>query len=234
MRFRFWAVAILGLMHLGYAVLMQVAIFPVVGIACLLFMIPPKQLAATSPVKLSKLSRKDARKLARAKKSSVDSIPKGVPRLTQKIFATSVVALLLVEPAIISYYSSDPPYWNVKLATQLHWIMFADGGSASKERFKVKVQVYDRATGAIHLEDVTDLPYSYFPATWRIRLYSNEILNKAFAAQHPGATYVASDDYLEDYIHAAMKLDRAKSSQQQILGEFILAIEPYNKTAQSH
>jgi hypothetical protein len=111
--------------------------------------------------------------------------------------------------------------------------MFADGGSASKERFKVRVEVYNPATGASHLEDATNLPLSYFPATWRTRLYSKEILSKALAAQHPGSSYEATDEYLENYINAAVELFRAESSPQQILGRFVLAIEPYNKKAQS-
>jgi len=234
MRFRLLAVTILGLMHLGYEAVMQVAIFPLIGISCLLVIIPPKQLAVPLLAKSSRVPPKQARKQAKAKKSFLDSIPSGTPRLSQKLLAMSVVVLLLVEPAIMSYESSDPPYWNVKLATQLHWIMFADGGSASKERFKVRVEVYDPATGVSHLEDATDLPLSYFPATWRTRLYSKEILNKALAAQHPGSSYVANDEYLENYIQAAVALYRAESSPRQIVGRFVLAVEPYDKTAQLH
>jgi hypothetical protein len=37
-----------------------------------------------------------------------------------QVLATAVVALLLVEPAIMAADSTNPPYWNVKLATQLH------------------------------------------------------------------------------------------------------------------
>jgi len=233
MRLRVWAVVILGLMHLGYEAVMQVAIFPLIGISCLLVMIPPKQLAIPLLAKSSKVPPKQARKQVKTRKLHLASMPSRAPRLSQKIFAMSVVGLLLVEPAIMSYESSDPPYWNVKLATQLHWIMFADGGSASKERFKVRVEVYNPATGASHLEDATNLPLSYFPATWRTRLYSKEILSKALAAQHPGSSYEATDEYLENYINAAVELFRAESSPQQILGRFVLAIEPYNKKAQS-
>jgi len=234
MRFRLLAVIVLVLMHLGYEAVMQVAIFPLVGISCLLVMIPPKQLTVPLFAKLSKVPPKQAHKQAKARKSYLDSIPAGVPRLSQKIFAMSVVFLLLVEPAIMSYDSSDPPYWNVKLATQLHWIMFADGGSASKERFKVRVEVYDPTTDASHLEDVTDLPLRYFPATWRTRLYSKEIFNKALAAQHPGSDYVETDEYLENYINAAVNLYKAESSHREIVGRFVLAIEPDKITTQSH
>ena len=129
----------------------------------------------------------------------------------------------------MSYDSDAPPYWNVKLATQLHWIMFADGGSQSKYRFRVRVEVQDPATGKIRLDDVTNLPISYFPASWRGRLYEQEILRKALAAQHPGAGYVGTDEYLDNYVNTAVKLYKNESSHQPNVLRFVLAIELYDK-----
>src|SRR6202012_3389958 len=41
-RYRIWSVLILGTMHIGYAILMQVNLFPVVGIASLLLILPAR------------------------------------------------------------------------------------------------------------------------------------------------------------------------------------------------
>jgi hypothetical protein len=234
MRFRLWAVVILAMMHLGYEALMQVAIFPLVGISCLLVILPPRRLALPLFSKKYQASSKMARKQAKERQAYLDSIPTGVPQRSQQLLATAVVALLLIEPAIMAADSANPPYWNVKLATQLQWIMFADGGSASNERFKIRERVHDPATGQTRLDDMTDLPLTYFPWTWRSRLYVKAILNKALQAQNPGADYVATDDYLDNYVRTASNVYRAKSSQPQYMEGPVLAIEPYDKAAASH
>jgi hypothetical protein len=198
-RYRNWTVLILGTMHIGYELVMKVAIFPLVGIACLLLIIYPEKSAEAVPSKAAR-----------------------------KILAIAVVGLLLIEPAVMSYYSDDPPYWNVKLATQLHWIMFADGGSQSKERFRIAIMVHDPSTGDVHYDEVTDLPFSYFPYTWRTRLYEQAILRKAIQAQRPGASYVGTDSYLEDYIHAAVRLYKIQTGRPRI-EQFVLSIDPYDK-----
>ena len=210
---------------------MQVAVFPLVGIACLLVMIPPKKLVLPVFSQSSKKSSKIERKRAKERKAYLDSIPTGVTRRSQRLFAIAVIVVLFLEPAIMSYDSSDDPYWNIKFATQLHWIMFADGGSESRERFRIRERVYDPTTGRIRLDDMTDLPLGYFPWTWRTRLYSKAIFNKALLAQHPGSDYVATDEYLDNYLRAAQNLYRAKSSQPQFIEGPVLAFEPYDKAA---
>lgn len=234
MRFRLWAVVILATMHLGYESLMQVAIFPLVGISCLLVILPPKRLALPLFSRKAEASSKAARKQAKERQAYLDSIPTGVPRRRQQLLAIAVVALLLIEPAIMAADDSDPPYWNIKLATQLHWIMFADGGSASNERFKIRERIYDPATGQTRLDDMTDLPLSYFPWTWRSRLYAKAIFNKALQAQHPGANYVPNDVYFDNYVRTASNVYRAKSSHPQDMEGPVLAIEPYDKATPSH
>lgn len=234
MRLRLWTVIILATMHLGYESLMQVAIFPLVGISCLLVILPPKKLALPLFSRKAQESSKMERKQAKERQAYLDSIPTGVPGRGQQLLAIAVVALLLVEPAIMAADSSDPPYWNIKLATQLHWIMFADGGSASNERFKIRERVHDLTTGQMRLDDVTDLPLTYFPWTWRSRLYTKAIFNKALQAQHPGANYVATDKYLDDDVRAASNMHRARSAQPEYIEGPILAIEPYDKEARSH
>ena len=225
MRYRGWAVLILGAMHLGYDLLMQVAIFPLMGIACLLLIIPPRALAL--PL-FSLPSRKQDRPL----KLYMRSLPATRPRLAQKILTIAIACLLLIEPAVISYYSSAPPYWNVKFATQLHWIMFADGGVQSKDRFRIAVKVHDPVTGQIRYHEVTDLPLRYFPDTWRTRLYAQLILLKASQSRQSrlsSGEYVKTDDYLENYINTSVNLYRAETPNQPPVEQPILAIYPYDK-----
>lgn len=222
MRYRGWAVLILGTMHLGYDLLMQVAIFPLMGISCLFLIIPPRELAL--PL-FSMPSRKQDRPL----KLYLKSIPATHPWRAQKILTVAIACLLLIEPAIISYYSSDPPFWNVKLATQLHWIMFADGGVQAKDRFRIGVQVHDPATGLIRYDEVTNLPYLYFPDTWRTRLYAKMILLKASHSQQASGQYVKTDDYLDDYINTARKIYTLESPSQPPIEQFLLRIDPYDK-----
>jgi hypothetical protein len=221
-RYRRWAVMMLGLMHLGYEAVMQVTVFPLIGIACLLIVLPPRGLALPF---FAKLPRKEAR----TRKSCVSIVPRSSPSRLQRILAVTTVILLLAEPAILSYDSDAPPYWNVKLATQLHWIMFADGGSQSKYRFKVRVEVQDPVTGQVHLDDVTDLPISYFHVSWRTRLYEQAILRNALAAQHPGTGYVSTDEYLDNYVNTAVKLYKNEFSHEPNVLRVVLAIELYDK-----
>ena len=235
MRFRFWSVVILATMHLGYEGLMRVAIFPLVGISCLLVILPPKRLALPLISKRKPdMSSKMVRKQAKKQQAYLDSIPSGAPRRGQQLLAIAVLALLLVEPALMAANSDDPPYWNVKLATQLHWIMFADGGSQSNLRFKIREQVYDPVAGQMRLDDMTDLPFRYFPPTWRSRLYEKAIFSKAVQASNPGKNYIATDDYLDNYVRAASDIYRAQSPSPQYMERNVLAIEPYDKTTQPH
>jgi hypothetical protein len=224
MRFRLWSVILLATMHLGYETLMQVAIFPLVGISCLLVILPPKELAPPVFSRKSQAPSKMARKQAKERQAYLDSIPTGVPRRGQQWLAMAVVALLLVEPAMMAADSSESPYWNIKLGTQLHWIMFADGGSASNERFKIRERVQIPTTGQTRLDDITDLPLTYFPWTWRSRLYAKAIFNKALQAQHPGSQYVATDNYLDNYVRTASNVYRTKSSQPQYMEGLFLPL----------
>jgi hypothetical protein len=225
MRYRGWAVLILGAMHVGYDLLMQVAIFPLMGVSCLLLVIPPRELAL--PL-FSMPSRKQGRPL----KLYLKSIPATHPSLAQKILTIAIACLLLIEPAVISYYSSDPPYWNIKLATQLHWIMFADGGVQSKDRFRIGIKIHDPATGLLRYDEITNLPLGYFPDTWRTRLYAKLILLKASQSQQSrqsSGEYVKTDEYLENYINTALKLYSTESPYQPPVEQFLLRIDPYDK-----
>src|SRR5580658_2174005 len=60
MRYRFWSVLILGTMHVGYAILMNVNLFPLIGIASLLMILPPRM--STLPRATSKTSASAGKK----------------------------------------------------------------------------------------------------------------------------------------------------------------------------
>ena len=221
MRYRGWAVLILGAMHVGYDLLMQVAIFPLIGVSCLLLIVPPRSMAM--PL-FSFSPNRAARRKAGLKAAA--SSPATLP---QKLIMAGVVGLLLIEPAIMSCYSLNPPYWNVKLATQLHWIMFADGGVQSKDRFKIAVKVHDPVTGQVGYNEITDLPLQYLPETWRTRLYVKFILLQATRAREASADRVAATGYLENYIKTAVALYGTEIPRQPPAEQLLLAIDPYDK-----
>jgi hypothetical protein len=154
-RYRRWAVIMLGLMHLGYEAVMQVTVFPDRHRMPAYRVTPQRSCVA-----------------------SVCSIDAEGSDRTEVIFELPPQERTLARPKNpccnhrnrvgdgaggYALRQRCPPYWNVKLATQLHWIMFADGGAQSKDRFKVRVKVQDPTTGRIRLYDVTDLLISYFP-----------------------------------------------------------------------
>jgi Vitamin K-dependent gamma-carboxylase len=221
MRYRGWAVLILGAMHVGYDLIMQVAIFPLIGVSCLLLIVPPRSLA------LPLFSLRSNRSTRR--KTSLKSVAPSRASLPQKALMAAIVGLLLVEPAIMSGYSLNPPYWNVKLATQLHWIMFADGGVQSKDRFKIAVKVHDPATGLVGYNEITDLPLQYLPETWRTRLYVKFILLQATRAHEASSAQVEATGYLENYIKTAVFLYGTEIPRQPPAEQLLLAIDPYDK-----
>ena len=221
MRWRGWAALILAAMHVGYDLLMQVAIFPLIGVSCLLLIVPPRQMAW--PLFASFTGRAPSSK----KHAKWPFLPR--PSLAQRSLMVVIVGLLLVEPAVMSGYSLDPPYWNVKLATQLHWIMFADGGVQSKDRFKIAVKVHDPATGAVRYDEITDLPLRYLPETWRTRLYVKFILLQATRSRENSPTQVEAAGYLKSYIGTAVSLYESQSPPPPPVEQLLLAIDPYEK-----
>jgi len=222
MRYRGWAVLILGAMHVGYDLLMQVAIFPLIGISGLLLIIPPREQALP-------LFSKPSFKQNRSLKKYLKSIAMTHPGMAQKIFAIGMAALLLIEPAINAIESTNQPYWNIKLATQAHWIMFADGGNLSGIRFKIGVKVHDPLTGQIRYDEIDQLPLGYFPDTWRTRFYVQTILLKANHSSQPSGEAIINDHYLNDYIHVAEKLYRKASPPNPPIEQALLSIDPYDK-----
>lgn len=199
MRYRGWAVLILGAMHAGYEMLMQVAIFPLVGLSGLLLIIPPRELAL--PL-CSRPTLKQDKRLRHVLKS----LPGPAPSFTQRAAFLVVAAILLVEPIANAALTPDLPYWNIKLGTLLHWTMFSDGGAHSRVRLRVGVMVRDPKTGMQRYDEVTDLPLRYLPDTWRTRFYQQTLLFKALAAQNATGEEIRRSDYLAGYVRSAVKL----------------------------
>ena len=201
MRYRGWAVLILGAMHVGYDVLMQVAIFPLVGLSGLLLIIPPRELA--SPL-FSRPSLTRSKKLAHYLKT----IAGPAPNFAQYAALVAVIALLLIEPIFNTAVDPRLPYWNIKAGTILHWTMFSDGGANSTVRLRLGFLVRDPKTGKQRYDEVTNLPLRYLPDTWRTRFYQETLLFKAMEDDNERARDSAAQIYLNGYVRAAMQLYR--------------------------
>jgi hypothetical protein len=224
MRYRGWAVLILGAMHVGYDLLMQVAIFPLIGVSGLLLIIPPRERALP-------LFSRPSLKRGKLLKKYFQALPQTRPRLPQIILASGMLALLLIEPAINACAGSHNPYWNIKLMTQAHWIMFADGGNLSRWRFRIAAKIHDPVTGRVQYREIDDLPLRYFPGTWRTRFYEQAILLRASQASQPSGPVSTNDDYLNAYINTAVKLYQEESPPQPSIEQATLVIDPYNENS---
>jgi hypothetical protein len=222
MRYRGWTVLILGAMHVGYDLLMQVAIFPLIGVSSLLLIIPPRKLALP-------LFSPPALKQGKSLRKFIASMPKTRPWLSQQILTAGIILLLLIEPAINAYEGSNNPYWNIKLATQAHWIMFADGGAFAGARFRIGAKVHDPVTGQVRYDEIDGLPFHYFPDTWRTRFYLQTIILKARMASQPSGEAVINDKYLNDYIHVAEKLYQEESPPRPPIEQAVFSIDPYDR-----
>jgi hypothetical protein len=148
-RFRFWSVLILGTMHLGYAVLMKVAIFPLVGIASLLMILP----SFTPP------------KTRKSKKTEAGS--------RQLLLRHSLLGLfsvgLLLESARVTVFRATP--WENKLMIVPAWRMFADGGASAGGKWRV---ILDTPQGEV---DATEVSLEPLPHLWRDRFYVDTVFH---------------------------------------------------------
>lgn len=111
-RGRIWSVLILGTMHLGYSILMNVNLFPLVGLASLLVILPPRERDGRTA------SAPDPQ-LAWAAKAAIG------------LFAV----MLALESARLTEFSATP--WENKLMVTPGWRMFADGGVAAGGDWRV-------------------------------------------------------------------------------------------------
>jgi hypothetical protein len=158
-RYRFWSVLILGTMHLGYAILMNVNLFPLIGIASLLMILPPGA---------SRRSEKSPRTAA------TEYPPPPRPLAPRSAWVENAViglfALTLVlESARLTRFDATP--WENKLMVTPGWRMFADGGVVAGGEWRI---LLDTPRERI---DATPVALQALPHLWRDRFYINIIFN---------------------------------------------------------
>jgi hypothetical protein len=156
-RWRFWSVLILGTMHVGYAILMNVNLFPLIGIASLLMILPPRVTPGVSSSEGKGVSPQ--RGIVVTKGAWVESA-------VICLFA----AVLALESARLTRFDAKP--WENKLMVTPGWKMFADGGtiSAGGEWRIILATPRERI-------DATDIALQPLPHLWRDRFYINIILS---------------------------------------------------------
>jgi hypothetical protein len=158
-RYRIWTVIILGSMHIGYAILMYVNLFPVIGLSCLAMVMPPV---------LSNVSRQ---KMRGRKKSQTNSLYRTQP--AGWIFKAALAifsAWLLLEPLRLIKFPATP--WENKLMIVPAWKMFADGGATAGEEWRL---ILDTPQGPV---DGTKIALGLLPQLWRDRFYVDDILHE--------------------------------------------------------
>jgi hypothetical protein len=164
-----WSALILASMHIGYFILMKVAIFPVIGIASLLMVAPPPTLAPPLfsrkplhlPKQLKKLLEKERRGTA-----------------LQKAALCVFSVWLLIESARMTSNEAMP--WENKLMVVPAWRMFADGGVFAGGQWRLILQT---PRGEV---DATDLSVQSLPHLWRDRFYVDLILHLLINASDQG------------------------------------------------
>jgi hypothetical protein len=156
-RYRLWSVLILGCMHIGYAILMYVNIFPLVGMAALLMVLPPRKEPQSEVV--FKEPAKAKRKAKRQNRVF----------LAQKTAMGFCALWLLVESARLAVFKSAP--WENKLMIVPAWRMFADGGVSAGGKWRL---ILSTPQGDV---DATGIPLKLLPHLWRDRFYIDTIFH---------------------------------------------------------
>jgi hypothetical protein len=149
-------------MHIGYAILMNVNLFPLIGIASLLMILPPP--ASALPRTSANTSSSDAKGKSPQRRTGV---PKAawVENTAICLFALA----LLLESARLTRF--DPMPWENKLMVTPGWKMFADGGVVAGGEWRIIV-----ATPRERI-DATGIALQALPHTWRDRFYINIIFS---------------------------------------------------------
>lgn len=162
MRSRFWSVLILGTMHVGYAILMNVNLFPLIGIASLLVIWPPAGPA---------MSQASSKASPVGGKTSSPQRRTVAPRAAW--FENAVIGLfalaLALESARLTHFDAMP--WENKLMVTPGWRMFADGGVVAGGEWRV---LLDTPRERI---DATPIALQALPHLWRDRFYITNIFN---------------------------------------------------------
>jgi hypothetical protein len=161
-RCRFWSVLILGTMHVGYAILMNVNLFPLIGIASLLMILPPR--TSTLPRATAKTSSSGGQRVS-AQRRTVAPKAAWVENMVICLFALG----LALESARLTHFDAMP--WENKLMVTPGWKMFADGGTVSGGEWRIIL-----ATPRERI-DATDIALQPLPHLWRDRFYINIIFS---------------------------------------------------------
>jgi hypothetical protein len=157
-RYRPWSVLILGTMHLGYAILMNVNLFPLIGIASLLVIWPPSASPRASPAE-GKTGPAQRRAVA------VTTMAARAENAVICMFAL----VLAFESARLTRFSAMP--WENKLMITPGWKMFADGGVVAGGEWRILLETPRERI------DATSIALQALPHSWRDRFYINNIFN---------------------------------------------------------
>jgi hypothetical protein len=149
-------------MHLGYAILMNVNLFPLIGIASLLMILPPRM--PNLPRASSKASPEGGKTISQERRTVA---PKAawVENTVICLFALT----LALESARLTRFDAMP--WENKLMVTPGWRMFADGGVVAGGEWRVIL-----ATPRERI-DATAIALQALPHLWRDRFYINIILS---------------------------------------------------------
>jgi hypothetical protein len=161
-RYRFWSVLILGTMHVGYAILMNVNLFPLIGIASLLMILPPQM--SSSPRAIAKASSSGGQSVSPQRRTVA---PKAA-WVENTVICLFAVALAL-ESTRLTHFDAMP--WENKLMVTPGWKMFADGGTVAGGEWRIIL-----ATPRERI-DATDIALQALPHLWRDRFYINIIFS---------------------------------------------------------
>ena len=166
MRCRGWSVLILAAMHVGYDLLMQVAIFPLIGVSSLLMIVPPRSLALPLFSRLSFHQPRSVKKLLKERHT-----PSLIPKIVLGLFSL----WLLLESTRLT--AAESLFWENRLVMVPAWRMFADGGVHAGEMWRLILQTprgeIDETTGVLQL----------LPHLWRDRFYTDQILHEVLATE---------------------------------------------------
>jgi Vitamin K-dependent gamma-carboxylase len=156
-RYRFWSVLILGTMHIGYAILMYVNLFPLIGMASLLLILPPR--TWPRPRASAKAAPPGGKMVSSHRQTT----------LVKDIVIGLFSLWLVMESSRLTLFSAMP--WENKLMVVPAWRMFADGGVFAGGKWRL---ILVTPHGKV---DATDIALQALPHLWRDRFYIDTIFH---------------------------------------------------------
>jgi hypothetical protein len=159
-RLRLWSVLVLGTMHIGYAILMYVNLFPLIGISCLLMVLPPAGPEAPQA---------PAAPAAKKKAPSAQALPWRTGILC------ALTLWLFLEP--LRLMGANFTAWEGRFMVVPTWRMFADGGVSSGGKWRIILRT---KAGDV---DATPLPLELLPHSWRDRFYVDYVFHNLLNGQ---------------------------------------------------